>query len=56
MRNAYNILVVNLPRNRQLARPRCRWEENVRMNLGEIRWEGVDWMHPVQVGVSGGLL
>jgi len=22
-----------------------RWEDNIRMDLREMRWEGVDWMH-----------
>jgi hypothetical protein len=30
---------------RQLGRPRHRWEDNIRMDLREIGWEGVDWMH-----------
>jgi hypothetical protein len=25
-----------------------RWEDNVRMDLREIGWEGVDWMHLAQ--------
>jgi hypothetical protein len=37
MRNAY-ILVGKPP----LGRPRHRWEDNIRMNLREIEWEGVD--------------
>jgi hypothetical protein len=24
-----------------------RWEDNIRMNLGEKGWEGVDWMHSI---------
>jgi len=31
-----------------------RWENNVRMDLREIWWEGVDWMHMAQD--NGGLL
>jgi hypothetical protein len=27
-----------------LARKRCRWEDNIRMDLKEIDWEGVDWI------------
>jgi hypothetical protein len=27
---------------RPLLRPRCRWEDNTRMDLREIGWEGVD--------------
>jgi hypothetical protein len=30
---------------RPLNKPRSRWENNIRMDLSEIRWEGVDWMH-----------
>jgi hypothetical protein len=25
--------------------PMHRWEYNIRMDLREIRWEGVDWIH-----------
>jgi hypothetical protein len=28
-----------------LARFRHRWEDNIRMDLREIEWEGVDWIH-----------
>jgi hypothetical protein len=35
-------------RKRPLGRPRCRWEDNIRMDLREIRWEGVDWMRLAQ--------
>jgi hypothetical protein len=33
---------------RQFGRPRCRWEDNIRIDLREIRWEVVDWIHLVQ--------
>jgi hypothetical protein len=33
---------------RPLGRPRHRWEGNIRMELMEIRWEGVDWVHLAQ--------
>jgi hypothetical protein len=33
---------------RPLVRPRRRWEDNIRMDLREIGWEGVDWMHLAQ--------
>jgi hypothetical protein len=26
---------------RPLGRPRCRWEDNIRMELEKIGWEGV---------------
>jgi hypothetical protein len=33
---------------RPLGKPRRRWEDNIRMNLREVWWEGVDWMHLAQ--------
>jgi hypothetical protein len=33
---------------RPTGRPRCRWEDNIRMDLREIGWEYVDWMHLTQ--------
>jgi hypothetical protein len=27
---------------------RRRWEDNIRMDLREIEWEGVDWIHLAQ--------
>jgi hypothetical protein len=41
-RNAYRILVGNPEGKRSLGRPRRRWVDNVKMNLGETGWVGVD--------------
>jgi hypothetical protein len=30
--------------NRPLGRPRRRWVDNIRMNLGEVGWCDVDWI------------
>jgi hypothetical protein len=30
---------------RPLGRPPCRLDDNIRMDLNEIGWEGVEWMH-----------
>jgi hypothetical protein len=35
-RNAYRILVVKQEAKRPLGRPRCRWEDNIRMDLREM--------------------
>jgi hypothetical protein len=40
MRNAYNILARNPEGKRPLGRPRSRWEDNTKMDLREIVWEG----------------
>jgi hypothetical protein len=39
-----------------LVRPRCRWDDNIRMDLREIGWEGVDLILLAQVRDLGGLL
>jgi hypothetical protein len=33
---------------RQLGRPEHRWEANIRMDIREVGWEIVDWMHMSQ--------
>jgi hypothetical protein len=33
---------------RPLGRPRNMWEDNIRLGLREIGWEGVDWIHLAQ--------
>jgi hypothetical protein len=45
MRNAYKILVEKPEGKRPLGRSRSRWEDNIRMNVRETGWEGVDWIH-----------
>jgi hypothetical protein len=32
---------------RLLERPRHRWEDNIKMDLTEIVWDGVDWIYLV---------
>jgi hypothetical protein len=31
-----------------LERPGCRWEDNNEMDLREIVWGGMDWIHLAQ--------
>jgi hypothetical protein len=47
-RNAYRILVGKPERKRPLGRPRCRWADNIKMDLGEIGWGAMDWIDLVQ--------
>jgi hypothetical protein len=43
-RNAY-ILLVGKPKGKgPLGRPRRRWVNNIRMDLGEVGWVDVDWI------------
>jgi hypothetical protein len=41
-RNACRILVGKPEGKRPLRRPRYRWVDKIRMDLGEIGWDGVD--------------
>jgi hypothetical protein len=35
-------------RKRPLGKPRCRWEDNIRMDLREMGWGGMDWIDLAQ--------
>jgi hypothetical protein len=48
MRNAYNNLVGKPEGKIPLVRPTYRWEDNIRMDITKIGFEGVDWMHLAQ--------
>jgi hypothetical protein len=48
MKNAYKILVRNLTGRQTTQRPRRRWEDNIRMDLRETVWEGIDWIHVIR--------
>jgi hypothetical protein len=41
-RNAYGLLVGKPEGKRPLGRPRHRWVDNIRMDLGEAGWRDVD--------------
>jgi hypothetical protein len=41
-RNAYRILAETPEGKRPLGRPRRWWEDNIRMDLREIGWGGMD--------------
>jgi hypothetical protein len=42
--NAYRILVGKPEGKRPLGRPRRRWVGNIKMDLREIEWDGMDWI------------
>jgi hypothetical protein len=57
MKNEYKTLVGNPEGKRQLGRPMHRWKDNIRLDLREIGWEGVEWSHVAwDTDHSGGLL
>jgi hypothetical protein len=42
--NAYRLLVGKPEGKRPLRRPRRRWVDNIRMDLGEVGWGDVKWI------------
>jgi hypothetical protein len=47
-RNAYRTLVGNPDVKSPLGRPRRRWMGNIKMDLREIGWGGIDWIDLAQ--------
>jgi hypothetical protein len=47
-RGAYRALVGKPEGRRPLGRPRRRWEDNIRMDLREVGWGGMDWINLAQ--------
>jgi hypothetical protein len=41
---AYRILVGKPERKRPLGRPRCKWVDNIKIDLKDIEWDGMDWI------------
>jgi hypothetical protein len=55
-RNTYRFFVVNPEGKLPLRKPRCRWVDNIRMDLG--RWDRMMWTRLVwlTIGTGGKLL
>jgi hypothetical protein len=47
-RGAYRALVGKPEGRRPLGRPRCRWEDNIKMDVREVGWGGMDWINLAQ--------
>jgi hypothetical protein len=47
-RNAYRISVGRPEGKRPLGRPRGRWVNNIKRDLREIGWDGMDWIDGAQ--------
>jgi hypothetical protein len=45
VRRAYNILVGRPEGRRPLGRPRRRWEDNIKIDIRDIGFVDVDWIH-----------
>jgi hypothetical protein len=47
-RNAYRILIGKPEGKTPLGRPRSRWVDNIKMDLREIGWDGMEWIDLAQ--------
>jgi hypothetical protein len=47
-RKAYRILVGKPEGKKPVGRPRCKWANNIKMDLREIGWGGMDWLDLAQ--------
>jgi hypothetical protein len=47
-RGLYRVLVEKPEGKRPLGRPRRTWEDNIRMDLQEVGFGGMDWIGPAQ--------
>lgn len=56
MRNAHTVFVKNPEGKSLLRRCKCKLEDNLKINIGEIWWESVDWIHAAETGASVWLL
>jgi hypothetical protein len=47
--STHRVLVGKPEGNRPQGRPRRRWENNIKVDPREIRWDAMDWIHLDQV-------
>jgi hypothetical protein len=47
-RNAHGLLVEKRQAKRPLGRPKYSWMDNIKMDLGETGWGGMDWIDVAQ--------
>ena len=52
----YRVLLGKPDGKKPLGRPRRRWEDNINMDLQEVRCGGMDWMQLAQDRAGGGHL
>jgi hypothetical protein len=54
-RGVYRVLVGRPEGKRSLGRLRCRWEDNIKMDLREIGIDGANWIQLAQDTVHHGV-
>jgi hypothetical protein len=55
-RGVHRVLVEKPERKMPLGRPRCRWEDNIKMDLYDVGGGGMDWSDLIRIGTGGVLL
>ena len=55
-RGVCRVMVGKPEGKRPLWRPRCRWEDNIKMDLQDVECGGLDWIELAQDRVGGGHL
>jgi len=50
-KDAYRVLVQRPEGKRPLERPRHRWRDNIKINLQEMGWGGMNWIGCLLVNV-----
>jgi hypothetical protein len=46
--SVYRVLMGKTEEKRPLGRPRCRWEDNIKMHLQKVGCGGMDWIELAQ--------
>jgi hypothetical protein len=44
----YRVWVGKPERKKSLGRPRLKWEDNIKINIQEVGWGGLDWVELAQ--------
>jgi hypothetical protein len=47
-RDACRVLVGKPEGKRPLGRHKCRWEDDIKMDLREMEWACMNWIYPAQ--------
>ena len=47
-RGVYKVLMGKREGKKPLRRPRCRWEDNIKMDLQAVECGGIDWIELAQ--------
>jgi hypothetical protein len=55
-KGVYRVLVCKPESKRPLGRPRRGWEDEINLDLREIRINGANWIRLARIGSDGGLL